>query len=117
MMEKIKLNSVEIGSVWMTSSGYPAIISNVDLSKIYGLVISPSGPVNASWNEDGKNQINRPKFFDLSHAPGIFSGNYVGAKCGALVVSGPEYESIKRDAALNDCDLFSKWSDLKIEMF
>jgi hypothetical protein len=116
-MEKIDLKSVVIGSVWMTASGYPAIISDVDSSEVYGLVVSPGGPVKTSWDVDGKSQSNRPEFFDLKFAPGIFSGNYIGAKSGALVVTGPEYDRIKRDAELNDCDLFSKWSELKIEMF
>lgn len=117
MIDKIDLNSVVVGSVWMTASGYPAIISEVVSSKILGLVVSPGGPVLASWCENGKNQGNLREFYDLKYAPGFISDTHIIIKNGVLIGTARELESAKRTAHLNGAELVSKLSELKIEMF
>lgn len=117
MIGKIDLKSIPVGSVWMTASGYPAIISDVVSAKVFGLVISPSGPVFSSWNENGKNQSNLAEFYDLKFPPELLSHSHVIIKNGVLIGTAPEFESAKRTAFLNDAELVSKLSDLKIEMF
>jgi len=101
----------------MTASGYPAIISEVNSSKMHGLVVSPGGPVTASWDGEGKNQSNLREFYDLKYAPGIISDTHVILKKGMLIGTAREFEDAKRTGELNGADLVSKLSDLKVEMF
>lgn len=110
--DKIDLNSLVVGSVWMTVSGYPAIISEVISSKITGLVVSPSGTVQSSWDEEGHNEVGLPSFHDLKYPPGLIAHKYAILKKGQLIGSDSDVESAKKMGDQNGADIVCKYSEL-----
>ncbi|MGY0219383.1 hypothetical protein ACWJJH_18690 [Endozoicomonadaceae bacterium StTr2] len=111
MSEKV-LDQVEVESVWMTESGYPAVIFDVISSEIFGVVISPSGLESCSWNIKGKNLIEKPSFFDLEYSPTRISHKYAVIRDGALIGSAPDLEGAQSISDLNDAELVCKYSEL-----
>ena len=99
-------------TVWMTESGYPAIIKEVGPSKIDGMVVSPSGIISCSWNEIGDNLIGKPKFFNLKHSPDLISHKYAILKNNTLIGSDPDKASADKTAALNNADYVCKYSEI-----
>jgi len=99
-------------TVWMTDSGYPAIIKTVDSLIIHGLVVSPSGTINCSWSGTGENLIKEPNFFNLKYPPEQISHKYAIIENKAFIALAPDREDAVKAATLNNADLFCKYSDL-----
>jgi len=110
--DNIDLNSLVAGSVWMTASGYPAIIFEVNLPKITGVVVSPSGTVQSSWDKEGHNEVGLPPFHDLKYPPGLIAHKYAIIKKGQLIGSDSDFESAKRMGDQNGADIVCKYSEL-----
>ncbi|HHV7347563.1 MAG: hypothetical protein KIC48_12525 [Citrobacter sp.] len=111
-MSLLRLTSATKGTVWMTESGYPAIITNADTSKIYGLVISPSGTENCVWNMNGINDSDLPTFYNIKHSPDKIEHRFAVIRSGSLMACCNSFEEAKDIAITNKAEIFSKFSEL-----
>ncbi|EJQ0795168.1 hypothetical protein NYD80_004365 [Cronobacter sakazakii] len=111
-MKFICLKSATKGTVWMTESGYPAIITNADISKTYGLVISPSGNVNCVWNMNGINDSDLPTFYNIKHSPDSIEHRFAVIRSGSLMACCNSFEEAKGIAITNKAEIFCKFSEL-----
>ena len=98
-------------TVWATNSGYPAVITEVSSSQISGSVISPSGKVQCTWNDNGVNTVGKPDFFNLKYSPKQITHRYALIKSGALI-GAVNAESAEEDGRLNNADIICQFAEL-----